>query len=40
MLESFFQKVLELKNIPRQGWKDKLGMDYVVRIIISKFRKN
>ena len=29
MLESFFQKVLELKNIPRQGWKDKLGMDYV-----------
>jgi len=29
MLESFFQKVLELKNIPRQGWKDKLDMDYV-----------
>ena len=29
MLESFFQKVLELKNIPRQGWKDKLDMDDV-----------
>ena len=29
MLESFFQKVLELKNIPRQGWKDKLDMDNV-----------
>ena len=29
MLESFFQKVLELKNIPRQGWKNKLGMDDV-----------
>ena len=29
MLESFFQKVLELKNIPRQGWKDKLDIDYV-----------
>ena len=29
MLESFFQKVLELKNIPRQGWKDKLDMDKV-----------
>ena len=29
MLESFFQKVLELKSIPRQGWKDKLDMDDV-----------
>ena len=29
MLESFFQKVLELKNIQRQGWKDKLDMDNV-----------
>ena len=29
MIENFFQKVLELKNIPRQGWKDKLDMDYV-----------
>jgi len=29
MLESFFQKILELKNIPRQGWKDKLDMDDV-----------
>ena len=29
MLESFFQKVLELKNIPRQGWKNKLDMNNV-----------
>ena len=29
MLESFFQKVLELKSIPRQGWKDKLDIDDV-----------
>ena len=29
MLESFFRIVLELKNTPRQGWKDKLGMDNV-----------
>ena len=29
MLESFFQKVLELKNIQRQGWKDKLDMNNV-----------
>ena len=29
MLESFFQKVLELKNIPRQGWKNKLGVNDV-----------
>ena len=29
MLESFFQKVLELKNIPRQGWKNKLDVDDV-----------
>lgn len=26
MLESFFVKVLNLKNIPRQGWKEKLEM--------------
>jgi|LULR01.1.fsa_nt_gb putative hydrolase of HD superfamily len=24
LLESFFQKVLELKNVPRKGWKNKL----------------
>ena len=24
MIEDFFQKVLELKNVPRQGWKEKL----------------
>ena len=29
LIESFFQKVLELKNIPRQGWKDKLDMNNV-----------
>ena len=29
MLESFFQKVLLLKNIQRQGWKNKLGMNNV-----------
>ena len=29
MLESFFQKVLQLKNIPRQGWKNKLDIDDV-----------
>ena len=29
MLESFFEKVLELKNIPRQGWKNKLGRSSV-----------
>ncbi len=27
MIEKFFEKVLELKNIPRQGWKEKLGID-------------
>ena len=27
MIEDFFQKVLELKNVPRQGWKDKLEID-------------
>jgi len=27
MIEDFFQKVLELKNVPRQGWKDKLGIN-------------
>ena len=26
MIENFFQKVLELKNISRQGWKEKLGI--------------
>ena len=26
MLENFFWKVLELKNIPRQGWKNKLDI--------------
>jgi len=29
MLLDFFQKVLALKNIPRQGWKDKLQIDNV-----------
>ena len=29
MLINFFQKVLDLKNIPRQGWKDKLQIDNV-----------
>jgi len=29
MLESFFQKVLELKNISRQGWKNKLNIKNV-----------
>ena len=24
MIEKFFQKVLELKNVPRRGWKEKL----------------
>ena len=27
MTEDFFQKVLKLKTIPRQGWKDKLGIN-------------
>ena len=27
MIEDFFQKVLELKNVPRQGWKDKLEIN-------------
>ena len=27
MIEDFFQKVLELKNIPRQGWKEKLEIN-------------
>tara|TARA_B100001750_G_scaffold141339_1_gene112654 strand:- start:63 stop:590 length:528 start_codon:yes stop_codon:yes gene_type:complete len=27
MIENFFQKVLTLKNIPRQGWKEKLEID-------------
>jgi len=29
MLLNFFEKVLDLKNIPRQGWKDKLQIDNV-----------
>ena len=29
MLLNFFQKVLDLKNVPRQGWKDKLQIDNV-----------
>ena len=29
MIESFFHKVLELKNVPRQGWKNKLGIEEV-----------
>ena len=24
MIEKFFEKVLELKNVPRQGWKEKV----------------
>ena len=28
MIEQFFQRVLELKNVPRQGWKEKLEMKY------------
>ncbi len=27
MLEKFFQKVLELKYVPRQGWKGKLEIN-------------
>jgi len=27
MIEDFFQKVLELKNVPRQGWKEKLEIN-------------
>ena len=27
MIEKFFEKVLELKNVPRQGWKEKLEID-------------
>ena len=27
MIEDFFQQVLKLKNVPRQGWKDKLGIN-------------
>ena len=29
MLLNFFEKVMNLKNIPRQGWKDKLQIDDV-----------
>ena len=28
MIEKFFQKVLMLKTIPRQGWKEKLQINY------------
>ena len=28
MIESFFQKVLMLKTIPRQGWKEKLEINH------------
>ena len=28
MIENFFQKVLMLKTIPRQGWKEKLQIDH------------
>ena len=27
MIEKFFERVLELKNVPRQGWKEKLEID-------------
>ena len=27
MIGRFFQRVLELKNVPRQGWKEKLEID-------------
>ena len=27
MIGQFFQRVLELKNVPRQGWKEKLEID-------------
>ena len=27
MIEKFFEKVLELKNVPREGWKEKLEID-------------
>jgi len=27
MIEKFFEKVLELKNVPRQGWKEKLEIN-------------
>ena len=27
MIEKFFEKILELKMIPRQGWKDKLEIN-------------
>jgi len=27
MIEKIFEKVLELKNVPRQGWKEKLEID-------------
>ena len=26
MIEKFFEKVLELKNVPRQGWKEKVNI--------------
>jgi len=27
MIDKFIEKVLELKNVPRQGWKEKLEID-------------
>ena len=27
MIEKFFEKVMELKNVPREGWKEKLEID-------------
>ena len=27
MIKEFFQKVLELKNVPRRGWKEKFGIN-------------
>ena len=29
MILNFFQRVMELKTIPRQGWKNKLGLNDV-----------
>ena len=29
MILNFFQRVMELKTVPRQGWKDKLGLNDV-----------
>ena len=29
MILNFFQRVMELKTVPRQGWKNKLGLNDV-----------